>query len=103
MRQVLTGGSLKCWCVLSPVSHQDHAQAVLALLLRADGLGLRREEDRPGCLHLTHKVRDGPLVTEIGRMRATKAIKSLAVCGARRMPGGCLHLAIVSQDEVLCS
>ena len=40
----------------SPVSHQNHAQAVLALFLGADALGLRREEDLPGCPHLPHKV-----------------------------------------------
>ena len=45
----------------SPVCHQDHAQPVLSLLLGADALGLRREEDRPGRPHFPHKVCDGAL------------------------------------------
>ena len=40
----------------SPVGHQDHAQAILALLLGADGLWLRGKENCPSRLHFPHKV-----------------------------------------------
>ena len=57
-----TGEFLQCLVQLvrhaSPVSYQEHAQAILALLLRADGLWLRGKEDCPCRLHFPHKVCD---------------------------------------------
>ncbi len=40
----------------TPVGNKDHAQAVLALLLGADAIGLRREEDLPRRSQLPREV-----------------------------------------------